>query len=104
MPIPLVPDLSAPLTWWLVPQHLYKGLPFSPPPQPTLQLFTDASTEGWGAHLVDSVTSGTWGPHERTLHINLLEMMAIYKAVVCFRELVRDNTILIATDNSRKHT
>lgn len=100
LPIPLTPDMIKPLKWWLAQQNLLKGRPFSPPPSPTLKLFTDASTEGWGAHLSGSVTSGIWAPHERDLHINLLEMMAIFKAVVCFQELVRDNTILIATDNS----
>ena len=35
-----------------------------------LQLFTDASKEGWGAHLNDYMARETWSLPESKLHIN----------------------------------
>ena len=42
-------------------------------------IFTDASTQGWGAHMGDSQISGTWTRTDRKLHIICLEL----KAVIC---------------------
>ena len=47
--------------------------------QADLTIFTDASTQGWGAHMGDSQISGTWTRTDRKLHINCLEL----KAVIC---------------------
>ena len=47
---------------WLDRQWLTQGVPLSLPP-PDLQLFTDASNQGWGAHLVSLSSSGVWSPH-----------------------------------------
>ena len=35
-----------------------------------LQIFTDASTEGWGAHLNERTARGAWSLPESKLHIN----------------------------------
>ena len=32
-------------------------------------IFTDASTQGWGAHMGDSQIAGVWTHSERELHI-----------------------------------
>ena len=39
-----------------------------------LQIFTDASIEGWGAHLDKHTARGTWSPPGSKLHINYLEL------------------------------
>ena len=45
---------------------------------PVLDLYTDASTEGWGAHNQDQDTAGgRWLPEEVDNHINVLELKAI---------------------------
>ena len=64
-------DVRSALQWWSSPPHHAPGGPLAPP-LPQLQLFTDASTEGLGAHLTSHQTSGTWSPRQRSLHINNL--------------------------------
>ena len=39
-----------------------------------LQIFTDASTEGWGAHLDEHFARATWSPPGSKLYINYLEL------------------------------
>ena len=65
-----------------------------------LQLFTDTSNEGWGAHLGDSTARGVWSLPESHLHINFLELKAVFLALKSFKHLCRDQIILVATDNT----
>ena len=44
---------------------------------PDCTLFTDASEEGWGAHVGDQATGGRWAQEEAQDHINVLELRAI---------------------------
>ena len=52
-------------------------------------IFTDASNQGWGAHMGHSKISGTWTLIDRKLHINCLELKAVTCALqhwlLCFR-------------------
>ena len=68
--IPLPKSLHVHLKWWLDPNKVLKGQPLHPY---ALQLFTDASNEGWGAHLGDCTAKGLWSKPEGDLHINLLK-------------------------------
>ena len=65
-----------------------------------LQIFTDASKEGWGAHLDEHTARGTWSLPESKLHINHLELKAVFLALNEFRTLVCNKTVLIATGNT----
>ena len=47
----------------------------------SIQLFTDASNEGWGAHLNQSSTKGLWSDGEKRPHINILELKAVSLAL-----------------------
>ena len=51
------------ITWWLSNIKLSGNL--IQESKPTLTLFTDASTEGWGAHLGDQTTGGRWAASEK---------------------------------------
>ena len=62
--IPLPHSLHPHLDWWLNEGNVLRGPPLHPL-QHTLQMFTDASNQGWGAHLGDSTTDV-----ESRLHIN----------------------------------
>ena len=73
--IPLPKSLHVHLKWWLDPNNALKGQPLHPLCY-ALQLFTDASNEGWGAHLGDYTAKGLWSKAEGDLHINLLELKA----------------------------
>ena len=58
------------------------------------------SNEGWGAHLGDSTARGVWSDPESRLHINFLELKAVFLALKSFQHLCRDKIVLIATDNT----
>ena len=57
--IPLPRSLYPHLQWWLDENNVLSGQPLHPL-QHALQLFTDASNEGWGAHLGDHTAKGVW--------------------------------------------
>ena len=65
-----------------------------------LQIFTDASKEGWGAHLDEHTARGQWSQPESKLHINHLELKAVFLALKEFQTLVFNKTVLVATDNT----
>ena len=70
------------------------------PLQHALQIFTDASKEGWGAHLNEYIARGTWSLPESKLHINYLELKAVFLALKEFQKLCIDKMVLVATDNT----
>ena len=65
-----------------------------------LQIFTDASKEGWGTHLNEYIARGNWSLPESKLHINYLELKALFLALKEFQALCTNKTVLIATDNT----
>ena len=50
------------------------------PQKYALQIFTDTSIEGWGAHLDEHTARGTWSLPGSKLHINYLELKAVLLA------------------------
>ena len=70
------------------------------PKDHSIQLFTDASNKGWGAHLDQSSTKGLWSDREKRLHINVLELKAVFLALRNFKDQCQNQTVLVATDNS----
>ena len=70
------------------------------PKDHSIQLFTDASNEGWGAHLEQNSTQGLWSPQGKGIHINVLELKAVFLALRHFKDQCQDQTVLVATDNS----
>ena len=66
----------------------------------SIQLFTDASNEGWGTHLDQNFTKGLWSDREKRLHINVLELKAVSLALRDFKDQCQNQTVLVATDNS----
>ena len=68
------------------------------PTKHALQLFTDAPKEGWGIHLNEHTARGDWLPPVSKLHINVLELKAVFLALKEFQDLCQNNVILVATD------
>ena len=97
--IPLPRSLYPHLQWWLDENNVLSGQPLHPL-QHALQLFTDASNEGWGAHLGDHTAKGVWSDSESQLHINFLELKAVLLALKKFEQQCWGQIILIATDNT----
>ena len=97
--IPVPKSLHPHLRWWLEESNVLLGQPLHPLKH-ALQIFTDASNEGWGAHLDNHAARGTWSLPESKLHINHLELKDVFLALKEFRTLVCNKTVLIATDNT----
>jgi hypothetical protein len=97
--VTLSEDSLLQLDWWIkkLPDCNGKSLI---PENPTAILYTDASNTGWGASLEQGQTiHGHWNLQERELHINHLEMKAIYFALRAFKHLT-NQMILVKTDNT----
>ena len=87
------------LSWWMVRDHLLEGMRFGTP-APDLRLYSDASRSGLGAHLLDRSVSEVWSNQESSLHINLLEMKALFLALQSFQDMVTDHRVTVMCDNS----
>ena len=106
--VPLSPQASADLSWWVENVSPEMCRPILPP-SASLNLETDASTQGWGALCRESSqrTGGAWTSVEATHHINWLELMAAFLAVRCFAkdkskihiQLFMDSKVAIAYVN-----
>ena len=99
LPVELTQEIREDLSWWTVESRLLQGVPFGTLP-PGLLLFTDASCAGWGAHLLDQRTSGKWSEEEQMLHINLLEMKAVWLGLQSFQKIVTGHRVTVMCDNS----
>ena len=97
--IPLPHSLHPHLDWCLNERNMLRGQPLHPL-QHALQMFTDASNEGWGAHLGDSTATDIWSQTESLLHINFMELKAVFLGLKSFEHLCKDQIVLIATDNT----
>ena len=97
--IPVPRSLHPHLKWWLEESNVLSGQPLHPLKH-ALQIFTDASKEGWGAHLNERTARGTWSVPESKLHVNHLELIAVFLALKEFQDLCSNNTVLVATDNT----
>ena len=97
--IPVPRSLHPHLQWWLDEENVLTGQPLHPM-QHALQIFTDASKEGWGAHLNEHTARGIWSLPEGKLHINYLELKAVLLALKEFWTLSSDKIVLVATDNT----
>ena len=97
--IPVPRSLHPHLEWWLDESNILRGQPLHPLKH-ALQIFTDASKEGWGAHLGEHTTRGSWSVPESKLHINFLELKAVFLALKGFQHLCTARIVLVATDNT----
>ena len=99
LPVALPEEARRDLSWWMVRDHLLVGVRFGTP-APDLHLYSDASSSGWGAHLLDQNVSRVWSAQEKLLHINLLEMKALFLALQAFQEDVAGHHVTAMCDNS----
>ena len=97
--IPLPRSLHPHLQWWLEESNVLQGQPLHPVKH-ALQIFTDTSKEGWGAHLNEHTARGSWSVPESKLHINYLELKAVFLALKEFQELCIGKIVLVASDNT----
>ena len=99
LPVALPEEARRDTSWWMVRDHLLTGVRFGTP-APDLHLYSDASCSGWDAHLLDQHVSRLWSDQEKLLHINLLEMKALFLGLQDFREDVIGHHVTAMCDNS----
>ena len=93
------PEIRQDLEWWLDHKCLELSIALDQV-SPQLDLWSDASDVGWGAHLGDEVSSGRWSPEELALSINARELLAIERALLFFAPQIRDSSVAVFADNS----
>ena len=96
--LPLSETISGRLECWQNPVNV-KGADLHSKDH-SIQIFTDASNKGWGAHLEEVSTKGLWSDGEKRLHINVLELKAESLALKRFKDQYHNQTVLVATDKS----
>ena len=71
----------------------------SPVSASDLRLFTDASFLGMGGYFNGSWFSSPWIFDISNLHISILELFSVYSAVLTWGESLRNQQVIIFTDN-----
>lgn len=61
---------------------------------------SDASLSGWGATHEGRWVNRRWGTHMKSMHINCLELMAVWLALRHFMHLLKGHHVLVRTDNT----
>ena len=98
-PVTLDSTVKQSAMWWTLEANVLQGTPLKSP-SPERTLYTDASLSGWGGFLDGRIASGLWSRKESPLHINILEMRAVFQSLTAFLPLVQNTSLCLATDNS----
>ena len=97
--VPLDLESRSSILWYLQPGRLEEGVSLTPL-IPTLWMETDASLTGWGCKIGNCLSSGIWSEKESSLHINLLELKAIFQSLFLNHQLLRNQTVAMLGDNT----
>lgn len=94
-------DVEPMLTRWLDTGWLQEGVPLSTP-APELSLVTDASVEGWGAHILPSwdEVRAYWKETQPQENSNILELRAVGLALKHWEDRCRGQQVLVLSDNT----
>ena len=84
---------------WKDPKNVLVGCPHHGE-EFNLLLSTDASVEGWGAHLEEMTVSGVWLVSETSLHENILELKAVFLVIKAFQIYLQNKRVPVASDNA----
>jgi ribonuclease HI len=97
--IPCNPEVKRQLMWWLDRTNTRSGVPLIPF-VPSLTMYTDASSVGYGVAIGELTLSGEWSPAESAMHSNNREMLAVIRGFQHFQYLLGHRQILICSDNT----
>ena len=92
-------EIRQDLSWWLDRDCLELSISLEQV-SPQLELWSDASDVGWGAHLDEQVASGLRVPEEVELSINARELLAIERALLWFGPHLVGSSVAVFADNS----
>ena len=97
--IEVPPFLKEVLPWWAQVDVWLEGVSLRAS-DPDFIIFSDASNVGWGAVMGSQEASGLWSPEEASLHINSLELRAMWLALQHWEDLLRSRTVALCGDNT----
>ena len=86
------------LIWWSNTSSLLRSVP-AIPPKPEVLVTTDASTQGWGAQTSSRSARGKWSASEQRFHINVLELLAVLKALALWGSVWQGKSVRFLMDN-----
>ena len=69
-------------------------------PTPDVSFFSDASDVGWGALVGEHHASGLWSPLQKTLSINMRELLAVQYGLKAFKHLLVGLSVALFCDNT----
>ena len=97
--IPISHLCRASIKWWMNPTIYLTGIPLIP--YLDFHLFSDASHSGWGTHLepLGLEVQGLWDSASQDLHINNLELRAVFLAFQHFQNHIYNSCMMSASDN-----
>lgn len=95
--IDLPTHINDDITWWI--EHIQKDVNPFKFNDFKLEIFSDASTTGWGAFCENNECHGFWKNSEKEMHINTLELKAAFFALKVFARGLRNCEILMRIDN-----
>ncbi|XP_077388987.1 uncharacterized protein LOC144026275 [Festucalex cinctus] len=85
---------------WRERAFLLSGVPLGVAPARRETITTDASLTGWGAVWQHRTAQGSWSVRDRVDHINVLELRAVYLALMHFLPYLSGRHVLIRSDNT----
>ena len=87
------------LLWWARVAQLREGVSLSLP-APDVSFFSDASDVGWGAMVGEHHASGLWSPHQKSLSINMRELLAVQYGLQALEHLLVGLSVALFCDNT----
>lgn len=87
------------LSVWKRGVFLHRGAPLGSVTR-RITVTTDASSTGWGALCQGWAVNGRWSASQAKLHINVLELLTVLLALRHFLVLLRDQHVLVRSDNT----
>lgn len=94
------PYLAGDFQWWIAIFRDTNQARSLRPWSPIREIFSDASTTGWGASSGELCTHGWWSKKEKSNHINYLELKAVFYALKCYASDLSNCDILLRIDNT----
>ena len=87
------------LLWWARVAQLREGVSLSLP-APDVSIFSDASDVGWGALVGEHHASGLWSPHQKSLSINMRDLLAVQYGLQALEHLLVGLSVALFCDNT----
>ena len=91
-------EMKTELQWWI--KNIDSQHRNIVKPNPTMVMTTDSSKIGWGCVIGGETFNGNWTIAEQTLHINVLEMKAIYLSLLALGKITPASHIRVLSDST----